>query len=152
MPGARVPGSSWDVTSGRLAGEGEVRDTGRGGDGLDVEGLLDALEAVPETDAAAEHDRDLDEVHVVDEPSGQEVADDGGATTDPDVLARGGRAGRLERLGRGGLDEVKDVAALHLDGGAGVVGEDEDRRVEGRVGAPPALPVRVVVPAGRAEL
>src|SRR6478752_7166976 len=114
----RVPGPAWDVTSRRLAGEGEVRDTGRGGDGLDVEGLLDALETVPETDAAAEHDRDLDEVHVVDEPCGQEVADDAGTTPEPDVLAVGGRANRLERLGRGGLDEVEDVAALHLEGGA----------------------------------
>ena len=32
------------------------------------------------------------------------------------------------------------------------VGEHEGRRVERRVRAPPALPVRVVLPAGRAEL
>ena len=32
------------------------------------------------------------------------------------------------------------------------MGEHEGRRVEWRVRAPPALPVRVVLPAGRAEL
>ena len=32
------------------------------------------------------------------------------------------------------------------------MGEDEDRCVERRVGTPPALPVRLVVPSGRAEL
>jgi len=32
------------------------------------------------------------------------------------------------------------------------MGEDEDRRVERRVGTPPAFPVRVLVPSGRAEL
>ena len=33
-----------------------------------------------------------------------------------------------------------------------MMGEDEGRCVERWVGTPPALPVRVVVPAGRAEL
>ena len=43
-------------------------------------------------------------------------------------------------------------AALHLDRRAWVVGEDEDRRVEWGVGAPGALPLRVLVPAGVTEL
>src|ERR671913_1061345 len=41
---------------------------------------------------------------------------------------------------------------LHLDRGLRAVSEHEGRCVEGRVRAPPALPVRVVLPAGRAEL
>ena len=32
------------------------------------------------------------------------------------------------------------------------MGEDEGRRVEGRVGTPRALPLRILVPSGRAEL
>src|SRR5688572_9399077 len=43
-------------------------------------------------------------------------------------------------------------AALHLDRRAPVMGEDEGRGVERRVGTPPALPLRVLVPSGRAEL
>ncbi len=33
-----------------------------------------------------------------------------------------------------------------------MVGEDEDGSMEGRVGAPPSLPLRVLVPTGIAEL
>jgi hypothetical protein len=61
-------------------------------------------------------------------------------------------AGGLERLGRGGVEEVERGAALHLDRGPWAVSEHEGRCVERRVRAPPALPVRVVLPAGRAEL
>ena len=100
-----------------LAGEGEVGDAAGGGDRLDVVVVLEALQAVPDADAAAEHDRDLDEMHVVDEPGGEEVADDGGAATDPHVLAAGGFTGGLERLRRGGVEEVEGGAALHLDRG-----------------------------------
>src|SRR5680860_1736560 len=91
-------------------------------------------------------------MHVVDEPGGEEVAYDGGAAADPDVLAIGGCAGGLERLGRGGVEEVERGAALHLDRGLRAVSEHKGRCVERGVRAPPALPVRVVLPAGRAEL
>src|SRR3954454_7416269 len=132
--------------------ERQVGDAGRRGDGLDVVGILEALQAVPDADAATEHDRDLDEMHVVDEPRGDEVAYDGGAAADPDVLTVGCLAGSLQRLGRGDVEEVERGAAVHLDRRPRSVGEDEGRRVEGRVVAPPAAPVRVVLPAGRAEL
>src|SRR5581483_6361865 len=68
------------------------------------------------------------------------------------VLAGGRLAGSLEGLGRRGVDEVEGRAALHLDRRARMMGEDEGRCVERRIGAPPALPVRVLVPTGRAEL
>src|SRR6185437_9094019 len=42
-------------------------------------------------------------------------------------------------------DEVEGRAALHRHRLAGVVGDDEDRRVERRLVAPPAVP-RVVLP------
>jgi hypothetical protein len=58
----------------------------------------------------------------------------------------------LERLGRRSVDEVEGRAALHFDRRARMMREDEDRRVERRVGAPPALPARVLVPAGGTEL
>jgi hypothetical protein len=43
-------------------------------------------------------------MHVVDEPVGDEVPYDGGASADPDVLAIGCFAGGLERLGGGGVE------------------------------------------------
>jgi hypothetical protein len=64
---------------GDLAREREVGDAAGGGHGFDVVGVLEGLQAVPDADAASEHDRDLDEMHVVDEPGGEEVAYDGGA-------------------------------------------------------------------------
>src|SRR3954465_3744995 len=55
-------------------------------------------------------------------------------------------------IGGGRVEEVERRAALHLDRRARVMGEDEDRCVERRVGTPSALPLRVLVPSGRAEL
>src|SRR5919198_2505036 len=133
-------------------GERHVGDSaGRGGD-LDVIVLLEALQSIPEPYASAEQDRDDHDVHVVDEPDSKEVADHGAPSADAYVLAVRGLAGRLERLGRRSVEEVERCTALHLDRRARVMGEDEDRRVERRVRAPPALPLWVLVPSGRAEL
>ena len=121
-------------------------------DGLDLVILLDALQPVPQAHPAAEQDRDHHDVHVVDQSGGEERADHGGAAAEAHVLAGRGLARRCERFGRRGVDEVEGRAALHLDRRARVMGEDEDRRMERRVGAPGALPVRVLVPSGVAEL
>src|ERR687886_2344903 len=102
--------------------------------------------------SSAEQDRNHHYVHMVDESGGKEVADDGGTSADAYVLAARRLTGRLERLGGRGVDEVVHGAALHLDRRAWVMGEDEGRCVERRVGTPPALPLRVLVPAGVAEL
>jgi hypothetical protein len=91
-------------------------------------------------------------VHVVDEPGGEEVADHRRPSAEPDILAVRGLPGRRERLGRRGVDEVVRRAALHLDRRARVMGEDEDRRVERRVGTPGALPLRLLVPSRVAPL
>src|SRR5918992_1489712 len=124
----------------------------RGRGGFDLVVRLKALESVLEAYASAEQDRDHDDVHVVDEPRGNEVPDHGGASADAYVLTVRSIAGGLERLRRRSVDEVERRAALHLDRWPRVMGEDEDRRVERRVGTPPALPLRVIVPSRRAEL
>src|SRR4051812_32911280 len=129
-----------------------MRDSAGRGGGLDLVVLLEALQSVPQADAAAEQDRDQHWVHVVYEPGGKEVADHGGTSADADVLALGSLAGCGEHLGRRSVDEVKRRAALHLDRRARVMGEDEDRCVERRVGTPRALPLRILVPSGVAEL
>jgi hypothetical protein len=91
-------------------------------------------------------------VHVVDEPRSQEVPDHGGPAADAYVLAAGGLAGCLERLRGRRVEEVERRPAVHLDRRPHVMGEDEDGCVERRVGTPRALPVRVLVPSGVAEL
>ena len=50
------------------------------------------------------------------------------------------------------VEEVKRRAALHLKRRTRVMGEDEDRCVERRVGTPPALTLGVIVPSRGAEL
>src|SRR5918997_4211672 len=129
-----------------------MRDSARRGGCLNLVILLEALQSVPEAYASAEQDRDHHDVRVVDEPGGKEVADHRGTPAEAYVLAVRGLAGRLERLRRRSVDEVERRAALHLDRRARVMGEDEDRCVERRIGTPPALPFRVLVPSGVAEL
>ena len=91
-------------------------------------------------------------MHVVNEPGSEKVADDGGAAADAYVLVVCGLAGSLERLGGRGVDKVERRAALHLDRRAVMVGENENRCVERWVWTPGALPVRVLMPSGMAEL
>jgi hypothetical protein len=91
-------------------------------------------------------------MHMVDEPGSEEVPHDRRAATDTDVLTVGCRSSGLEGLGGCGLEEVEAGAALHRDRGPRTVGEDEGRGVERRVRAPPAGPLRVVLPSGWAEL
>ena len=78
---------------------------------LDGEALLQALEALPERLAAAEHDGHDRHVHVVDQIGGEELADGGRAAADADVKATGGLLGCRERLGRAGVDDVEGGAA-----------------------------------------
>src|SRR5919201_1186276 len=129
-----------------------MRDAAGRGDGLDLVVVLEALQPVPEAFTPAEQDRYHCDVHVLDEPGSEEVADDGGASADAHVLTLRSLPGPLERLGGRRVDEVERRAALHLDRRPRVMGEDEDRCVERRVGTPRALPPRVLlVPSGRTE-
>src|SRR5205823_3407427 len=109
-------------------------------------------QSVPEADTSAEQNRNNHDVHVVNEPGGNEVTHDADTAADAYVLAVGCLARSLQRLRGRSVDEVERGAALHLDRRAGVMREDEDRRVEWRVGTPPAFPLRVLVPAGVTEL
>jgi hypothetical protein len=83
--------------------------------GLHAVALLDAFGAVPETSAAAERNRHLDNVEGVDEVGGQEAADDRRATADAHVEVTGDLPGEVEYFPRRGVDEVEDGADLHLD-------------------------------------
>src|SRR5688572_2725714 len=169
--GHSTAGSNWSSTSRRcsaarraqgspsllkrlktLSDERYMRDSAGRGDGLGRVVLLDALQSTPEVRPSPEKDGHHHNVHVVDQPGCHEVADHGGAAADAYVLAVRSLAGLLERPGRRGIDEVERRASLHFDGRACVMGEDEDRRMERRVGAPPAFPLWVLVPPRVAEL
>src|ERR1700704_3879139 len=120
-----------------------MRDSAGRGRDLDLVVPLETLQSVPEPHAPAEQDRDHHDVHVVDEPGRDEVADDGGTPADAYVLAGRGLAGLLKRLGSRSVDEVERRATLHLDRRAPVMSEDENRCVKWRVGTPRALPTRI---------
>src|ERR687892_207537 len=96
--------------------------------------------------AVTEQDRDDVELELIDQPRGEVLLDDVGASADHHILAGRGPLGLIER----GLDplghEDEGGASLHLQGLPRMVGEHEDRGVEGRVVAPPAVPGRVVAP------
>ncbi len=61
------------------------------------------------------------------------LLDDRGTAGDVDVTVTGGSAGLLEGDGKTAGNEVERRPALHLDRIARVVGQDEDRRVVGRL-------------------
>jgi uracil-DNA glycosylase family 4 len=130
-----------DSADGRSApAEGHVGDAARAAHGLDPELVVKRLKPVPQPLTAPEHDGYHDDVQVVDQAGGQELADGGRAASDADV--RPGRClTRLrERLGGAGVEEVKRGPALHLDRGPGMTGEDENRGAERRRVSPPPVP------------
>ena len=91
-------------------------------------------------------------LELIDQPGGAVLLDDVGASSEQHIHAARGSPRLFER----GLDpfgdECEGGASLHLQRLTGMMGEHEDRRVERRVVTPPALPRRVVVPPGVAEL
>src|SRR4029079_15645393 len=101
----------WDSGSEIGPGEDHVRDSAWRRAGLDLIVLLATFQAVPQVIPAAEDDRDHRDVQLVDEPLGDELADDRDATTDADIQTAGSLAGRLERLGRRRADEGERRAA-----------------------------------------
>ena len=68
--------------------------------GLDLEAVFERLQPVPQPLPAAQHDGHHDDVQVVDQVGGQELADGGRAAADTDIQAAGGLAGLRQRLGR----------------------------------------------------
>src|SRR4051794_2604265 len=74
-------------------------DAARRGVDLDREAVLEAAEALPEGDPAAEGDRHDRQVHEVDQIGLEELADHRGASADPDVAAVRGLLGQLQHLG-----------------------------------------------------
>src|SRR4051812_21926774 len=119
----------------------------QGLDGLQPE----RLDSVEDPLAGAEQDRRDVERELVDDPCDESLAHGRGATRD--VYAA--LAGRLTRLCVSGVeavgDEVEGGPAFHLDRLVGVMGEHKHRRVVRRLGAPPAAPVLIPLPADRPE-
>jgi hypothetical protein len=98
--------------------------------------------------AGAERERHNVEPQLADQAGGEVLVDGGRAAVDRDVAVAGRRAClcryRLDSVG----DEVVSGAAVHRLRVARMVGEHEDRGVERRIIAPPAVP-RPVPPAAQ---
>src|SRR5215208_2658820 len=101
--------------------------------------------SIEEARASAQEDRRDVQLQLVDQTGRQVLVDDVGAPADEDVLVACGiprsLQGRLDAIGDEGEGGVREDQRLAL-----VVGEDEDRLVEGWVLTPPAPPW--IVPQG----
>ena len=95
------------------------RDTGR----LDRTHLLEseAAHVVEQPLAVTEHDRDDVELELVDQPCGQVLLDDVGASTEQHVQPASGLLRLLERGPDPIGDEGEGGASLHLQGRSGMV-------------------------------
>src|SRR5215203_5400437 len=138
-----------DRSSSTLDAVADVRGVGRV---QDLDGYQARVaDVVEQALARAEQHRGDVEDELVDDSGGQRLAHRRGAAGDVDAATFGDGGGLLEGGVKAIGDEVKGRAARHLDRVARVMGEDEDRRVVGRLVAPPAAPVLIPAAANRAE-
>ena len=85
-----------------------------------VVAALEPLETVPEPDAAAEEDRNLDHMKEVHEAGGEELADRRRPTADAGRLGSPAASRATSRASAGAASqEVEHRAALHREGGLG---------------------------------
>jgi hypothetical protein len=106
-------------------------------------------QVVEESCSAPEEDRHHRDHDLVEQARGQVLLRHRGTAAERDALVASSRSRLLERRLDPVRDEVERRPAIHLERLAGMVCEDEDRMVERRIVAPPALP-RIVVPRPRA--
>ena len=98
------------------------------------------IEIAKDAFAATDEDGGGDEMHLVDEAGAQVLLDGGGAAAEANIFSVGGGDGLLQRAMNAVGDEVEGGASFHGEGRAGVMGEDEDGHVVGRIVAPPTFP------------
>src|SRR5512132_33664 len=126
----------------------DLRDSGR----LDRLNLLEpglgVAQVVEQPCAASENHGDDRDEDLVQQTRRQILLRGARTAADRHILVAGRCPGLLECRLDSIRDEVKGGSALHLQRLARVVGENEDRVVEGRVVSPPALP-GVVAPRSR---
>jgi hypothetical protein len=77
LPRRNVHTNSWHrAYSPAIGGEGAVGDAAGAAYGFDIEAALDSVQSVPEVNPASRHDGDDDDMQVIDQISGKELADD----------------------------------------------------------------------------
>jgi hypothetical protein len=101
--------------------------------------------------ARAEHQRSDVQPQLVDQPGGQVLVDRGRAAGDRDIRVPGRHPGAVQCGHRPVGDEREGRTALHGQRLARVVGQDEHRRVVGRLLAPPASPGHIPLAAAWTE-
>src|SRR5215469_8685120 len=100
---------------------------------------MQPVKAVPESDAAADHDRYQHNMQVVDQVCLQELVNRGGPAAKPYVEVSGCLLRLIQDLGRSAADEVEGCVAKR-ERFPLVMRHHEARRVERWILAPPALP------------
>jgi hypothetical protein len=132
--GLPLPARPWGAGD---AGMGDARGAGQPGARVAADSRRQVAE---EPLALAEQDGRDRQVHLVDEPGGQELPDGGGAAAERDVLPAGRLHGHAEHFVRCRVDEAEGRPVAHYQVGAGMAGEHEHVVAERRVLAPPAPP------------
>lgn len=98
------------------------------------------IDAGEEVFAGAEQARADRDMQLVDKSGLEVLPDRGYSAAEPNVLTIGRVDCHLQRRVDSACDEMEACAAIHDDRFSGMMSEHEDRRVEGRIGAPPAGP------------
>src|ERR671917_1085588 len=96
------------------SGEGEMGYAARRRHHLHIVLLLQRLQTVPQLYAAAEQDRDLHDMQMVDEPGGEELAQHRRAPTDADVLTVCRLPSYGECIHQRDIEEMERRTAVHL--------------------------------------
>ena len=91
-------------------------------------------------------------MQMIDEPGGEELAQHCDTATDADVLALRRCSSNGECINRRHIEEMERRTAVHLERWPRAMGQHVRRRTERRIRSPPPAPLRVVLPAWRAEL
>src|SRR5690348_697359 len=125
------------------AGEREMGNAAGRAGCLNLEPLLKTLEIVPYSLPTTQDDGHDRNVHVVDEVRCEEFANGCWPSANSYIQAAGRFQGRFKGLGGARVDEVERGSTLHLNGRPEMMGEDEHRSVERRIGPPPPFPVLV---------
>jgi hypothetical protein len=113
LHGWQHPGSALGATVIVSASRSTIRNVATAGDGDRFQGvaLVQPAEAVPESHAAAKHDRDQHDVQVIHQVSLQELVDRSGPAAEPYVQTPSRLLCLLQDLGRSAADEVEGGVA-----------------------------------------
>src|ERR1700674_5856142 len=120
-----------------------MRHPARARHGLNLIGVAERLQSIPDPLAPSENDGNDHDMQVIDKAGGQEFTDGPHSATDADVAAASEFPRSRNRFVGRGVDEMKGCAAGHLNRRTRVVRQHDHRGMKRRIVSPPALPLVV---------